>query len=233
MTDKHLYKDQNAERIIHRIHELSEKSSFYKRLLRRVIVAMESETGDISMLLEKIPFTLKEDLKRGYPKGFLACPWEEISAYFESSGTTSGSINSSRTMSLKTKDDLIRDLKRRVPDYLDVRPGQVAVINLPYALTSSAHGFHDGLQESGAIIVSVDQGQVLSSYTRTGDLVTSLGARILVTSNPFLLRDIYLYDTGVDLFESPLLEYILVVGVPISRRSRLEIKERYGISVDF
>lgn len=229
--DRYSYEQENLASLIERVQELSRKSPFYKRLLRRSLVSIQDGRDDILSTLDKVPFTLKEDLKRGYPKGFLACPWEEIAAYFESSGTSSGSINSSRTMALKTISDLLRDYKRRVPDFLGVNHGQVAVINLPYALTSSAHGFHRALQDSGAIVVSVDQGQILSSFTRTGDLLTSLDARILVTSNPFLLRDIYLYDSGIDLFEAPSLEYILVVGVPISKKSRLEIKEKYGKNV--
>jgi phenylacetate-CoA ligase len=231
MADKISYELQNSTLLIQRIQDLANKSAFYKRLLRRALLLIQEQEFSLQELLDKIPFTLKEDLRRGYPKGFLACPWEEITAYFESSGTSSGSINSSRTMSLKTVDDLIRDHKRRVPNFLRVDRGQVAVINLPYALTSSAHGFHQALQDSGAVIVSVDQGQALSSYSRTGDLLTSLDARILVTSNPFLLRDVYLYDSGIDLFEAPSLEHILVVGVPISQKTRLEIKERYGKNI--
>ena len=218
MADKISYELQNSTLLIQRIQDLANKSAFYKRLLRRALVLIQEQEFSLQELLDKIPFTLKEDLRRGYPKGFLACPWEEITAYFESSGTSSGSINSSRTMSLKTVDDLIRDHKRRVPNFLGVDRGQVAVINLPYALTSSAHGFHQALQD-------------LSSYSRTGDLLTSLEARILVTSNPFLLRDVYLYDSGIDLFEATSLEYILVVGVPISKKTRLEVKERYGKNI--
>lgn len=213
-------------RLVQRVRQLAEQSPFYKRLLKRAVQGLQVEPA--SQDLAQVPVTTKEDLRRGFPRSFLVSPWEDIAAYFESSGTTNGSINSSRTMSLKTRKDLARDAERRLPAHLNAGRGQVAVVNLPYAVTSSAHGFHRALESAGCVVVAVDQGQQLASFTRVGDLLMSLEARILVTADPFLLRDIYLYDTGTDIFELPNLEYILTVGVPLSRAAREEVRSRYG-----
>jgi len=228
LPDHTIYYAQNLQRLIERIKVLSSASMFYRRLLKRATQKIADGIEDADTLLDAVPYTLKQDLKRGFPKAFLAVPWEQIIAYFESSGTTNGSLNSSRSMSLKTKRDLDQDSRRRLPEFLEVQPGQVAVVNLPYAVTSSAQGFHRAFQEAGAIVVSADQGQIRASPTRTGDLVSLLDARFLATSDPLLLRDIYLYDTGKDIFQLPKLEFILSVGVPVSRQRRLDVEERFG-----
>lgn len=209
--------------------QLGESSAFYKRLLKRAMRAVDADPTGAA--IGEVPFTTKEDLRRGFPRAFLMSAWEDIVAYYESSGTTNGSINSSRTMSLKTRADLDRDAVRRLPAHIGAGKGQVAVVNLPYAVTSSAHGFHRALESSGCVVVAADQGQQLSSYTRVGDLVRGLEARMLVTADPFLLRDVYLYDTGTDLFELDHLEYILTVGVPLSPRLREHALATHGTKI--
>jgi phenylacetate-CoA ligase len=197
-------------------------------------VARELDGGNsasFSELIEKVPFTIKDDLRRNFPFGFMAAERQQIIAYHESSGTTDGSIHSSRSMSLRTKLDVQRDGLRRVPPFIRDGAGKTAVVNLPFALTSSATGFYAALQEAGYMVVGADQGQVLSSYTRVADLVRSLEANILVTSDPLLLRDVVLFDTGADILKDSRLETILCVGVPLSQRRRDWIWNEFGIKV--
>jgi phenylacetate-CoA ligase len=185
----------------------------------------------LSELIEKIPFTLKDDLRRNFPYGFLAANRADIVAYHESSGTTGGSIHGSRSMSLRTRQDVERDSCRRLPPHLDHGAGKTAIINLPFALTSSATSFYLALREAGYMTVAADQGQLLSSYTRVADLVRSLEANLLVTSDPLLLRDIALFDTGTDILRGSALEAIFCVGVPLSRRRRDWIERTFGVRV--
>lgn len=226
------YKQHHAERVIARIQAVSEASPYYKRLLRRVVREIAGgQCVALAELIEKIPFTVKDDLRRNFPYGFLATDRADIIAYHESSGTTAGSIHGSRAMSLRTRQDIERDSRRRLPPHLGDGAGKTAIVNLPFALTSSATSFYTALRDAGYMTVAADQGQLLSSYTRVADLVRSLGANLLVTSDPLLLRDIALFDTGVDILRDSTLEAILCVGVPLSRRRRDWIERSFGIKV--
>jgi phenylacetate-CoA ligase len=209
--------------------KLSGGSKFYKRLLRRS--ASELVGGKVFdfNFFEEMPQTLKDDLKRGYPHGFLASKIENIRSYYESSGTTGGSIKSSRTSSMKTQKDIDLDMVRRIPYWVEVSNGDIAIINLPYALTSSAHSFHKALSEKGAIPVPVDQGHIFSSYSRAFDLTKSLEAKILVCSNPLLLQDVILHEEGVDIFDLPSLEYVFVVGTVFSDQLQKDLERKYKV----
>lgn len=226
------YHQHHAERVIARIREVSETSPFYKRLLRRVMRDITGgQYGALAALVEKVPFTVKDDLRRNFPYGFLTANRADIVAYHESSGTTGGSIHGSRSMSLRTRRDVERDSRRRLPPHLRDGAGKTAVVNLPFALTSSATSFYLALREAGYMTVAADQGQLLSSHTRVADLVRSLGANLLVTSDPLLLRDIALFDTGVDILRDSALEAVLCVGVPLSQRRRGWIEQTFGVKV--
>lgn len=226
------YFEDRKEILAGRIRELSQGSEFYRRLMRRTARVVENPGEFAFESFDAAPRTTKEDLRRGYPKGFLAVAPDRIRGYFESSGTSGDSIGSSRTASFKTQVDLERDYARRLPDWLEgVGEGDVAVIHLPYALTSSGINFHNALARKGIAPVALDQGHSFSSYTRAFDLITSLKAKILVCSNPFLLRDIVQYDKGLDMFEGTSLRYIFMVGIPCSRRTRKSLEKRYGLKV--
>jgi phenylacetate-CoA ligase len=225
------YLAYNAPRLINRISQAGSASPFYRRLLRRANKAINFGTNNPAALIDQVPYTIKDDLRRHFPKGFLMAPWEDIRAYFESSGTSDGSIQSSKSMALRTQRDGQLDIVRRVPPFLSGGAGQVAVINLPFALTSSAVSFYQALSHAGYVTVAADQGQLLSSYTRVGDLVRSLDATVLVTSDPLLLRDIVLFDTGSDLFRASKLKWIACVGVPLSRARRDSIERQFGITI--
>lgn len=230
--DLQAYQQHHAERVIARMQAVAESSPFYKRLLRRVMREIpEKRYGSLAELIEKVPFTQKDDLRRNFPYGFLAADRADIVAYHESSGTTGGSIHGSRSMSLRTRRDIERDGFRRLPPHLGNGAGKTAIVNLPFALTSSAMSFYVALREAGYMTVAADQGQLLSSHTRVADLVRSLEANLLVTSDPLLLRDIALFDTGTDVLRDGTLEAILCVGVPLSQRRRDWVERSFGIKV--
>lgn len=218
--------------LLGRIIKLSTGSEFYRRLLRRSAKTVSENREFPFESFDAVPKTTKEDLRRSYPSGFLAVEPGRIRGYFESSGTSGDSIGSSKTASFKTKADLERDYSRRIPEWLtDLSEGDVAVIHLPYALTSSGINFHNALSAKGIVPIALDQGHSFSSYTRAYDLIHSLKAKVLVCSNPFLLRDIVRHDKGLDLFENSSIKYILLVGIACSNRTRMDFQEKYGIKV--
>ncbi len=226
------YFETQKEVLNNRIVDLGNGSPFYKRLLRRTVKKIESGEQIDFTFYNEIPRTTKDDLKRNHPFGLLKADKSEIRGYFESSGTTDESIGSSKTSSLRTGNDLERDYRRRVPEWMaGVEKGDFAVIHLPYALTSSGVAFHDALSKLGIVPVALDQGHSFSSYSRVYDLLKTLEAKVLVCSNPLLLRDIILYEQKEDLFKLPSLQYILMVGTAFSEKSRRLIEERSGKKV--
>lgn len=206
-------------------------SPFYRRLLRRFFKEQSGGAPWNSSAFANIPFTTKEDLRQHFPEGFRAVPKEDVAAYFESSGTSDGDIGSSRSAAWRTRSDLERDYVRRRAPFGHLDRGSVAIIHLPYALTSSAQSFHQAFSDAGIIPVALDQGQILSSYTRVIELCESLNAAILVTSDPWLIRDVMLYERGDDPFVSLPLRAIATVGVPLSAQRRNDFTTRFGIEI--
>jgi phenylacetate-CoA ligase len=213
------------------LRHAADHSAFYKRLLRRFWKEHDAGAALDAAAFQRIGFTTKDDLRQHFPHGFRAVPMQEIAGYFESSGTSDGDIGSSRSAAWRTKADLARDSARRIAPLCHINRASVAIIHLPYALTSSAQCFHQAFVEAGIVPVALDQGQILSSYTRVIELCEALEAAVLVTSDPWLLRDIVMYERGDDPFLSLPLKAVATVGIPLSAGRRREFHRRFGIEL--
>jgi len=217
--------------LLRQLQHAADHSSFYRRLLRRFWKERDAGAPFDRGSFQRIGFTTKDDLRQHFPHGFRAVPMDEIAGYFESSGTSTGDIGSSRCAAWRTADDLARDRARRITALRHIDRASVAVVHLPYALTSSAQCFHQALQEAGLVPVALDQGQVLSSPSRVIELCEALQASILVTSDPWLLRDIALHERGEDPFLSLPLKAVATVGLPLSPARRRDFGQRFGVDV--
>lgn len=217
--------------LLQQLRHAADHSPFYKRLLRRFWKEQDTGAALDAATFQRIGFTTKDDLRQHFPHGFRAVPVQEIAGYFESSGTSDGDIGSSRSAAWRTKADLARDGARRIAPLKHIDRASVAIIHLPYALTSSAQCFHQAFAEGGWVPVALDQGQILSSYTRVIELCEALEAAILVTSDPWLLRDIVMYERGDDPFLSLPLKAVATVGIPLSEGRRNEFRHRFGIDL--
>lgn len=223
--------ETTEQSLLRQLRHVADHSPFYRRLLRRFWKERDAGAPFDKAAFQRIGFTTKDDLRQHFPHGFRAVPMPEIAGYFESSGTSNGDIGSSRCAAWRTADDLSRDRARRVACLRHIERASVAIVHLPYALTSSAQCFHQALHESGLVPVALDQGQVLSSATRVIDLCEALEASILVTSDPWLLRDIALHERGDDPFLKLPLKAVATVGLPLSAKRRRDFQQRFGIDV--
>jgi phenylacetate-CoA ligase len=217
--------------LLRQLRHVAENSPFYRRLLRRFWKEHDAGAPLDRASFQRIGFTTKDDLRQHFPHGFRAVPMNDIAGYFESSGTSTGDIGSSRCAAWRTADDLARDRARRIAAMRHIDRASVAIVHLPYALTSSALCFHQALQEAGLVPVALDQGQILSSPSRVIDLCEALQASILVTSDPWLLRDIALHERGEDPFLSLPLKAVATVGLPLSAARRRDFGQRFGVDV--
>ncbi len=113
--------------------------------------------GDIKSVDEitSLPFTTKQDLRDGYPYGFLAIPREEIARIHGSSGTTG-----KMTFVPYSKNDL-RNWTQLVSRFLvagGLRPGHLVQISFGYGLFTGGFGLHYGVENIGAAVVPAASG---------------------------------------------------------------------------
>jgi phenylacetate-CoA ligase len=78
-------KSLQAEKILRQIRYAWENVTFYKKKIENLGIVPD----DIHSLedVEKIPFTVKNDLRDHYPYGILAVPFDRILEFHSSSGT--------------------------------------------------------------------------------------------------------------------------------------------------
>ncbi len=113
--------------------------------------------GDIKSVddIVNLPFTTKQDLRDGYPYGFMAIPKEEIARIHGSSGTTG-----KMTFVPYSKNDL-RNWTQLVSRFLvagGLRPGHLVQISFGYGLFTGGFGLHYGVENVGASVVPAASG---------------------------------------------------------------------------
>lgn len=202
-----------------------ENVDFYKRFLKKVL-----RNGQISTLKEfkEIPFTIKEDVQKHYPYGFLGTSLENICAYNESSGTSGGDSNrSSRIASYSTKKDLDLDIRRRTAGDLKFNKNDVIFNALPYAYTSSGINFHLAALNAGAMVIPADNGSMLSSFRKQIDVIRRINPTIIITSYP------YIYITLFKMLKIPVeeltnLRAIQLCGMATSREGKRKISKFFN-----
>ncbi|WP_027345671.1 phenylacetate--CoA ligase PaaK [Hamadaea tsunoensis] len=105
--------------------------------------------------LGSLPFTTKEDLRRGYPFGMFAVPREQVARIHASSGTTGQSTVVGYTAGdLRTWAKLMARSLRAA----GARPGQLLHNAYGYGLFTGGLGVHAGAEELGCTVVPVSGG---------------------------------------------------------------------------
>jgi len=151
-------------------------SVFYKKKFDRVGLKPEN----ISSLddLQKIPFTVKNDLRDNYPFGMVAAKSDEIVEIHASSGTTGNPIIGAYT---KNDIDVWQELMARSIYTAGGRQQDVIHIAYGYGLFTGGFGFHYGAQKIGAKIVPASGGMT----QRQIKFMKDLGVTILACTPSF------------------------------------------------
>lgn len=212
----------------HQFHMLKEKvkfcyenSKFYrKRFANAGISPEEIKTLDD---VQKIPFTVKADLRDNYPLGMLAVNPCDVVEVHASSGTTGNPIVGAYT---KADMDVWQELMARSLYATGVRQNDVVHIAYGYGLFTGGLGFHYGVQKIGANIIPVGGGMT----QRQIKLMKDLGATVLCCTPSFA---VYLAETmakeGVDPRKDLKLKMGLFGAEPWSDRIRERIEQALGI----
>ena len=163
------------QRVIKRAYD---RVPFYRE--RMDAIGMKPE--DIRTLkdIEKIPFTVKNDLRDNYPYGLFAEPMENIVRVHASSGTTGKPI-----VAGYTRDDLENwaECIARLVTAAGARKTDIAQISFGYGLFTGAFGLHQGLEKLGATIVPISSGNT----ERQINIMRDFGATVLIATPSYAM----------------------------------------------
>ena len=172
--------------------------------------------------LQKLPFTVKTDLRDNYPFGLFARPRTQLARIHASSGTTGKA-----TVVGYTAQDLSNwaDLVARSLFAAGARPGDIVHNAYGYGLFTGGLGAHDGATRLGATVVPVSGGGTERQVT----LMADFRPRVLCSTPSYALAIAEVAEQqGVDLRQCG-----LGVGVfgaePWSEAMRSEIEARIGL----
>lgn len=148
--------------------------------------------GDIN----KLPFTVKDNMRDSYPFGMFSRPVKEIIEIHVSSGTTGNP-----TVVGYTKEDikLWSEVMARALCCAGAEPGDKIQIAYGYGLFTGGLGFHYGSLEMGLTIIPASSGQT----KRQLKLMTDFKPRILACTPSYALYMVdEARDIGLNLHES-------------------------------
>ena len=172
--------------------------------------------------LQRLPFTVKTDLREHYPFGMLARPPSELARLHASSGTTG-----KPTVVGYTRQDLETwaGLMARSLAAAGARAGDVIHNAYGYGLFTGGLGAHYGAERLGAAVVPMSGG----STERQVALIMDFGARVLCGMPSYALALAEVAEAqGVDLRCSAL-EVGLFGAEPWSQSMRAQIEARLGL----
>ena len=194
---------------------------FYKKKLNEAGVKPQSVKNIEN--LQKVPFTVKTDLRDNYPLGLLGVPQTHLYALHASSGTTGKPI-----VVAYTRHDLDRwsKLMGRSLDATGVKKGDVVQNMYGYGLFTGGLGIHYGSRAVGATVVPSSVGNTKRQLMLMKDLRTTV-----VTCTPSYM--VYLIEASRAEGYSPRQDFTLRVGVfgaePWSEEARKRIEEAFGL----
>jgi phenylacetate-CoA ligase len=190
----------------------------------RLDAAGVRDPADIGSLadLQRLPFTLKTDLRENYPFGLFARPRSALARLHASSGTT----GKPTVVGYTARDiDTWAELMARSFVCAGVRPGDVVHNAYGYGLFTGGLGAHYGAEKLGATVVPMSGGATERQVT----LIMDFGARVLCATPSYALAIAEVAaQQGVDLRRSQL-EIGVFGAEPWSAAMRREIEARIGL----
>jgi len=173
--------------------------------------------------VEKIPFTVKTDLRDNYPLGLVAVDPKRLYSLHASSGTTGKPI-----VVAYTKGDLEcwSRLMGRTFDVAGVRKGDIVQNMFGYGLFTGGLGIHYGARQIGATILPTSSGNTKRQLMFMKDLRTTV-----VTCAPSYM--VYLCEASRAEGYEPKHDFSIRVGIfgaePWSEEARNRIEDVFGL----
>jgi len=160
--------------------ERSLRTPFYQKRLAGA--GIKSAASIVSLEdLKRIPFTVKTDLREGFPYGFLSIPREDVVRLHASSGTTGAP-----TTIYFTRDDLKNwaGYMARCIYGTGCTKEDVFQNMISYGLFTGGLGFHAGAEEVGMLVIPSGSGNTSRQFR----LMQDFGTTVLHSTPSFLLH---------------------------------------------
>jgi len=209
------------EKLKEQVKHCYDNSAFYRKKFDKA--GLKPDNIKTLEDIQKIPFTVKDDLRDNYPFGMIAVKPNDIVEIHASSGTTGNPI-----IGAYTKNDMStwEELMARSIYTTGGRKEDVIHIAYGYGLFTGGLGFHYGAQKIGTTIVPISGGMT----QRQIKLMQDLGATILCCTPSFA---VYLAETMVKDGVNPRRDLKLRIGLfgaePWSEKIRERIQKELGI----
>ncbi len=170
-----------------------------------------------------IPFTTKEDLRRGYPFGMFQVPMAQVVRLHASSGTTGQpTVVGYTRRDLQTWSDCVA----RLACMAGVTHEDIAQIAFGYGMFTGAFGLHDGLTKVGCTVIPASSGNTERQLLFLKDF----GTTVLVSTPSYAL---YLAEAaeraGLDPKRDLKLRVGLFGGEGHSDKLRAELESKLGL----
>lgn len=204
---------ETVDRVYHRV-------PFYREKLEERGIRPDSFKGLKD--LEKLPFTVKNDLREHYPFGLFASKPNELSRLHASSGT-----KGKPTVVGYTENDLKHwaDVCARAIAAAGGKPGDIFHNAYGYGLFTGGLGLHYGAERFGAVVVPASGG----GRKRQMTLIEDLSPRGIAGTPSFILS---LGETMIQAGKDPrstTIQYGIFGAEPWSEEMREELEEMWGI----
>lgn len=214
-------KQIQLERLQQTVRRAYDNVPFYRRRLDEAGVTPD----DIRSLadIQKIPFTVKNDLRDNYPYGLFAVPLKEVVRLHASSGTTGKPI-----VAGYTKNDLENwsEMIARIVMQAGGGPEDVAQICFGYGLFTGGFGLHYGLEKVGATVVPASSGNTEKQLM----LMKDFGTTILVSTPSYAL---YISEVaeelGIDIKKDLKVRIGMFGGEGTTAKMAQELENRWGM----
>ena len=216
-------RDEMAALQVERLRRCVAHASVNVPLYRERLAAFGVGVGDMRSLedLDRLPFTVKQDLRDSYPYGLFAVPMSDVVRLHASSGTTG-----KMTVVGYTANDIAMwaGLAARALSIAGADKRDVVHVAYGYGLFTGGLGLHYGGERLGATVVPVSAGNT----RRQVELAQDFGATVLCCTPSYsLLIAEQAAEAGADLGH-------LRLGVfgaePWSEEMRAEIEARLNLT---
>ena len=221
-ADRAFFEQTTMERLRDVVKRCYENVPFYKKSLDSVGVKPE----DIHSLkdYQKVPFTVKNDLRDNYPYGLFAVPKRDIVRIHGSSGTTGKPIIVGYT---KGDLDVWKECISRLIYMAGGSADDIAQICFGYGLFTGAFGLHQGLENVGATVIPMSTGNTEKQLM----IMKDLGTTLLVATPSYAM---YISEVMEEKGYKPE-DFKLRIGMlgaeGHTEQMRREIEKRLGIKV--
>jgi phenylacetate-CoA ligase len=204
-----------------RTMSLALTSPYYRQMYQEAgIVADDIHTLDD---VRKLPFTTKQDLRNGYPYGFLTVEQEEVVRLHSSSGTTGQA-----TVIFHTRSDIEdwANLMARCMYMTGARKSDVFQNMTGYGMFTGGLGFHYGAEKLGTLTVPAGSG----NSKRQIHFMQDFGTTIIHAIPSYALHLFSVFEeVGVDPKRDLHLKIAYLGAEPHSDHTRKRVEEGLGV----